>query len=163
MPAAEKVRGRHLRLQVTDLLFETRLHENRAQLFLAPEHKSSHEAGLFVQLLDYAVHVRHSGRQSRLDPPPLVLVAVLYHGDPPFRSGELDHPLLQGIEPVAAADLAGSQPTLRFLVDDLSTATEASIRSRFRFTGRWRATKASLPRSHRAFRRPGPSGRIRFT
>ncbi len=130
VPAPEKVRGRQLRLQVTDLLFEVQLVHNHHRLFLSPEHKSYLDAQLRGQLLDYAVHVRHSGRLSRDDPPPLVVIAVLYHGDAPFPREEPGHPDLDGIGPEAASDLADLQPTVRFLLDDLSVATEASIRAR---------------------------------
>lgn len=129
-PAPEKVRGRQLRMKVTDLLFEARLLLTRHRLFFAPEHKSYQDAQLRGQLLDYVVHVRHSGRDGRDDPPPLVLVAVLYHGEAPFPLDEPGHPHLVGMGAEAAANLAGLQPKVRFLLDDLSVATEASIRAR---------------------------------
>lgn len=40
LPATEKVRGRQLRLQVTDLLFEALLVANQHRLYLTPEHNA---------------------------------------------------------------------------------------------------------------------------
>lgn len=129
-PVAEKIRGRQLRLQVTDLLFDARLVGNQQKLFLIPEHKSYHGDQLHGQLLDYVVHVRHTARSTRDDPAPLVVVAVLYHGEPPFRSELPGHPHLAAMAPEAARELAALQPNVRFLCDDLSVATEESLRAR---------------------------------
>ena len=129
-PAPEKVHGQQLRLRVTDVLFQARLRHNRGRLAFVPEHKSYVDPAVPEQMLDCAVHVRHRWRRRDEDPPALVVPIVLYHGDSPLRDALPVHPDLVGLDSIAAAGIAGLQPTVVFLLDDLSMATEGSIRAR---------------------------------
>jgi hypothetical protein len=104
-PAPERVHGRQLRLEVTDLLFEARLRWNGARIAIVPEHKSYGDPNLPTKLLDYVVHVRRNWRKSRDDVPTLVVAMVLYHGETPFRAMAPPHPDLLGLDTTASAEL----------------------------------------------------------
>ena len=128
--APEKVHGQPLRLRVTDIVHQARLRANRARLAFVTDHKSYPDRAVPGQMLDYAVHLRHRWRRRDEDPPTLVVSGVLYHGKTPFRRDWPVHPHLVGLAPDTAGSLPALQPTVLFLLDDLSMATEESIRAR---------------------------------
>ncbi len=129
-PANARVTGLRLRSHTADLVFTARLVANGQLVLVVIEHKSSRDSGLDSQLLRYVVHLRRLARRHNTTTEPLVVTAVLHHGDVPFdRSVSVLATALQGLDRATADDFAAMQPQLAFPVDDLCSRTEADIRT----------------------------------
>ncbi len=123
-----------LRPQQADLLFEARIGDERALLYLLVEHKATEERLTAFQVLRYVVRVlerwlrEHPGAS---DLPP-VLPFVVHHGDGPWHGPRRVRDLvrLDGLPPAARRSLRALQPDLRFALDDLAAQSEPEIQER---------------------------------
>lgn len=128
-PWTPSLGSRDLRLHHADLLFVAEL-RNGASVFVLIEHKSAVDPGLERQLLRYALHLGQQDGAAPSGRPTLVLPVLLHHGERawPTAPAATAHPDLQDLAPEAATLLAGLQPGVRYLCDDLSCRSEADLR-----------------------------------
>jgi hypothetical protein len=122
--ADEDVVGPALRLHRADAVFALRTIEGQRDgqrdVLLLVEHKAWPDGEVEEQLLRYAVHLRRRAHR-RGAAPPLVVAVLLQHGAQPGALGARDE----------VEDLSGyGHPRLPIVVDDLSAASEASVRAR---------------------------------
>jgi len=117
-----------LRLQVTDPLFEVRLRGTRQKVHLLTEHKSEPDPELLAQFLRNAIHLADRGRRSTRDATILVVAVLLYHGLRRWTNRPGRHKTLARLPRKLARLLASMQPTMRFLVADISRCSEAHLR-----------------------------------
>jgi hypothetical protein len=117
LPAPESVQDETLHARMADLVFHAEFTATRAPLWLLVEHKSHHDAAVDDQLLRYAVRLRDLGPRRDDEPPIAVLTILLHHGDAPFASAR------------GNALLAEFRPRVPFLVFDLASQDEATIRA----------------------------------
>ncbi len=125
----EQLKERH-----ADLLFETRIGDQPALLFVLVEHKSGEDRFTALQLLRYVVRVWDgwlaTHPKARALPP--VLPFVVHHGSEPWGAPRSVRALvgLDGVPADITAFLRALQPDLGFLLDDLAAATEEELESR---------------------------------
>ena len=129
-----------LRWKHADLLFSASCNGRPALLYLLVEHQSSHDRFMALRLLTYMArilehHVRQHPGTSHLPP---VIPMVVSNGPGSWSPATDMHALFdlppegeasQSQEPVRAA-LLPHLPSFRYLVDDLSAASEESIQRR---------------------------------
>lgn len=120
-----------LKARVTDLLFVCRVGRRRAFLYLLVEHQSRSDRWMAFRVLRYVVKIWEQfradhPRASRLPP---VIAVVLHHGAKPW-SAATDIAELVDADPALRGALAPHTPRLRFVLDDLTEATDAMIRAR---------------------------------
>lgn len=121
----------HLSARHTDLLYEVKLAERDALLYVLFEHQSSVDPLLPVRLLVYVGRVlddwvrRHEGA-TRVPP---VIPVVLYHGATAWTAAT---ELLEvyDVAPAVMASVREHLPSFRFVLDDLTTRTDAELRAR---------------------------------
>lgn len=118
--ATDRAEDAWLRAHVADLVFTARLQNDSRRLVLVAEHKSWFDADVQEQLLRYCVHLRRAA-QRRGEAAPFVAAFVLHHGTRGL-SGDADE------SDVIAATFAPLQPSLTYVVDDLSRRSESELR-----------------------------------
>ena len=126
--AADRSFGMRLRRNEADRVFVARLRRGRGRVVWVLEHKAGHDAGLGSQSLRYAVDLRHGIRRGPRAAEPFVVVAVLHHGQVPWRVPR--HPHLAGLSKRVGAALDDLQPRMPLVVDDLTRMDEATLLAR---------------------------------
>ena len=125
---------RKLRRRATDLLFAARLRRTRSPLHVLPEHLSTGDPFIVLELLGYAVRIWERCRRDhpRRQTLPPVLAFLLHHGDRPWRGPRGMRPLvdLDGLPAGKGKPLA----SMTLVVADLTTMREEELRDR-RLTG----------------------------
>lgn len=116
-----------------DLLFEVRIHERPAYLFVLLEHKSEIDPDTAFQLLRYIVRIweRHAREHPGTALPP-ILTVVLHHGRTPWRGARSLRDLIdvESLPADLALGILAAQPQLAFVLHDLATLTQAEILER---------------------------------
>jgi predicted transposase YdaD len=122
----QRLRGRH-----TDLLFSANVAGQEALLYVLFEHQSTVEALMAFRLLQYMVRIWESHHRAHPEArrlPPIVPV-VLHHGPGGWSASTSFEGLLEVDEATRCA-LGEHTVRLRFVLDDISEATDETLQGR---------------------------------
>lgn len=128
---AGSVVDRGLRSRHTDLLFSVRVAGGEGLIYVLFEHQSTVEALLALRLLGYMVRIwerhRRAHPQARRLPP--IVPVVLHHSRRGWSASRTFEGLLDVDEETLKA-LGEHAVRLRFVLDDISKATDGTLRGR---------------------------------
>jgi len=120
------LRGRH-----SDLLYRARCEHKEIYVYLLLEHQSTNDPLMPFRLLVYMVriwerHVRQHRGTARL---PAILPMVVHHSRDGWTAPTSFAEIID-LEPETLLAIGAHVPDFRFLLDDLRTASDASLRAR---------------------------------
>jgi predicted transposase YdaD len=120
-----------LRLRHADVLYSAPIGRRRALIYVLHEHQSSIDALMPLRLLAYMARIweAHLARFPKAKRLPAIIPIVVYHGATRWRAATSFLELLD-VDEDDRAELAPFIPTFRFLLDDLTQATDATLRAR---------------------------------
>ncbi len=124
----------HLRHRQTDVLFKTTVHGDDAYLYLLVEHQSSPDPLMAFRRLQYQVriwdrHLKQHKIQPGQRPLPLIIPVVIYQGRRHWNA-PTDIAYLLNIDDSLATAAGNLVPHAGFLLDDLTTVDDATLRAR---------------------------------
>jgi predicted transposase YdaD len=121
-----QLRGRH-----TDLLFSATMAGREALIYILFEHQSRVEALMALRLLQYMVRIweRHHRAHPEVHLLPPIVPVVLHHSEGGWSASTTFQGLLDVDEATLAA-LGEHTVRLRFVLDDISEATDETLRGR---------------------------------
>jgi Putative transposase, YhgA-like/Domain of unknown function (DUF4351) len=123
-----------LRFRHTDVLYRAAIRGSEALLYVVHEHQSRVEALMGLRLLRYKLRVWDDwlAKHPRATRVPPIIAVVVYHGKTGWYAVTAFEDLLDldELDEDARAALAPYVPHFRFILDDLTAASDASLRSR---------------------------------
>jgi predicted transposase/invertase (TIGR01784 family) len=124
----EELRGRE-----ADLLFTARRHDGGdALVYLLFEHQSTFDRWLPLRLLDYMTRIWQRWRRDhpRAARPPRIVAVVLHQGEEPWPAGTRFGELFEDAQGQERDPFDETSVDFRFVVDDLTSCSDAQIRGR---------------------------------
>jgi predicted transposase YdaD len=121
-----QLRGRH-----TDLLFSAKLAGQQVLIYLLFEHQSTVEALMALRLLQYMVRIweRHHRAHPEARRLPPIIPVVLHHGTSGWSASTTFEGLLE-VDPPTLCALGEHTVRMRFVLDDISAATDETLKGR---------------------------------
>ncbi|MFT3768775.1 MAG: Rpn family recombination-promoting nuclease/putative transposase [Minicystis sp.] len=120
-----------LRLRHTDLLYRVRVGRKKALLYVLHEHQSTVDVLMVLRLLTYMRRIwdDHLAKHPKAKTIPAIIPVVVYHGEARWYAATSFAELFD-LDDDDRTALAPYLPSFRFVLDDLSLASDASIRGR---------------------------------
>lgn len=117
--------------RLTDLLFSIVFGSRPALLYLLFEHESQSEPMMALRLLRYEVRIWEAWLKDHPTAKRLpVIIPVVLHHSPRGWTAEVSFEALLDIEPELFETVAPYVPRFRFILDDISAASDEALRSR---------------------------------
>src|SRR3954469_13445642 len=131
--------------QRMDLVYSVRAGQRRVLLYVLAEHQSKVDPWMAFRLLCYLVAIwkGYRGQHPRVRRLPAILPIVVHHSATGWTAPVAFEDVLDA-DAELLASLGPYVPRFRFLLDDLSTQTDAALRARTRMTAGGRVAILSL-------------------
>ncbi|WP_227994875.1 Rpn family recombination-promoting nuclease/putative transposase [Oceanobacillus sp. CFH 90083] len=111
----------------SDLLFQTKIHNKLAYIYLLFEHKSYHDYYTSLQLLRYMVEIWETRRDNdKEDMLPIIMPVVLYHGKETWHAGTSFCNLLEGYKDFPP-EIQKYVPDYEFFLYDVSDYEDKEV------------------------------------
>jgi hypothetical protein len=123
--------GPHFDETTPDLLYQVRLSGRDAFIYVLLEHQSTSDLEMHLRLLDAMVRIwwTHGKETGTTKPLPAILPVVLHHSESGW-SAPTDFSAMLDLDADALDVLRPHLPLFRFVLDDISKATDEALRSR---------------------------------
>jgi hypothetical protein len=111
----------------TDFVFTALLWGKQVWIYVLFEHQSERDPWMALRLLGYMTRLWEEQRKEQGGPLCPIVPIVLYHGEEPWVAGTQFSELF---DPESFQLVAEHAPDFRFIVDDLGTQDDATLRAR---------------------------------